>query len=283
MGAHRNSPFESPKVDIEVRSMGCSQGTAQKSSPKVGREAQEYGSHRNSPKILKVDREDRVPPSKPTFRPLSPPTTSIISVLPDDDDDTPTAAAWPHLHIVYEHSTRLVMDWKGRAQAFLDEGSYSLHKPKGIRRTTGSWLLHLPIVEKEPMLGVVVVRGKAYHMLLLFQLFLLKPFLEVAERALYVWNNERFVKMASQAIHDVFPIIVEGMEKNLKGHWSRSVRQLTENVKEMLEEMEPILYFKCLSQLHHRQSATNEEEMRRRGRWERVEMAAKMNQSIQES
>lgn len=91
------------------------------------------------------------------------------------------------------------------------------------------------------------------------------------------------MKMASQAIDDVFPVVVEGMEKNLKGHWSRSVRQLTENVKEMLEEMEPVLYFKCLSQLHHRDSATNEEETRRRERWERVEMAAKMSQFIQES
>lgn len=106
---------------------------------------------------------------------------------------------------------------------------------------------------------------------------------QVAERALYVWNNERFVKMASQAIDDVFPVVVEGMEKNLKGHWSKSVRQLTENVKEMLDEMEPILYSKCLTQLDHHHSATNEEEMRRRERWERVEMAAKMNQFIQES
>ncbi|CAA0841076.1 Serine/threonine protein phosphatase 2A 57 kDa regulatory subunit B beta isoform [Striga hermonthica] len=46
---------------------------------------------------------------------------------------------------------------------------------------------------------------------------------QVAERALYVWNNERFVKMVSEAIDDVFPLIVEGIERNLKGHWSRSV------------------------------------------------------------
>lgn len=106
---------------------------------------------------------------------------------------------------------------------------------------------------------------------------------QVAERALYVWNNERFVKMAWQAIDEVLPIVVEGMEENLRGHWSKSVRQLTENVKEMLVEMEPVLYSRCLSQLDHDRSEAREAETRRRGRWERVEMAAKLNQFIQES
>ncbi|CAA0807701.1 Pentatricopeptide repeat-containing protein -chloroplastic [Striga hermonthica] len=102
---------------------------------------------------------------------------------------------------------------------------------------------------------------------------------QVAERALYVWNNERFVKMVSEAIDDVFPLIVEGIERNLKGHWSRSVRQLTESVKEMLEELEPILYSQCLSQIdyHHRHSfASHEEETRRKERWLRLEMAAQI-------
>lgn len=106
---------------------------------------------------------------------------------------------------------------------------------------------------------------------------------QVAERALYVWNNERFVKMAWQAIDEVLPIVVEGMEENLRGHWSKSVRQLTENVKEMLVEMEPVLYSRCLAQLDHNQSEAREAETRRRERWERVEMAAKLNQFIRES
>lgn len=106
---------------------------------------------------------------------------------------------------------------------------------------------------------------------------------KVAERALYVWNNERFVKMAWQAIDEVLPIVVEGMEENLRGHWSKSVRQLTENVKEMLVEMEPVLYSRCLSQLDRDRSVARETETRRRERWERVEMAAKLNQFILES
>lgn len=84
--------------------------------------------------------------------------------------------------------------------------------------------------------------------------------------------------MAWQAIDEVFPIVVQGMEKNLNEHWSISVRQLTENVKEMLVEMEPNLYSRCLSQLDHHYS---DAEMRRQERWEIVEMAAKMRQESQ--
>ncbi|KAL7243027.1 hypothetical protein ACSBR1_015438 [Camellia fascicularis] len=83
---------------------------------------------------------------------------------------------------------------------------------------------------------------------------------QVAERALYVWNNEQFVKMASQVIEEVFPVIVEGMERNLKWHWSKSVKQLTENVKVMLEEMEPSLYNQCLLRLQSRESVARQEE-----------------------
>ncbi|XP_022719861.1 serine/threonine protein phosphatase 2A 57 kDa regulatory subunit B' beta isoform-like [Durio zibethinus] len=107
---------------------------------------------------------------------------------------------------------------------------------------------------------------------------------QVAERALYVWNNEQFVKMASAAMEDVFPVVVEGMEKNLKQHWSKSVKQLTENVKAMLEEMDPTLYDRCFQEIEHRESEARQEEMKRKQKWDRIEMAAaKQNKFLQPS
>ncbi|KAM2798479.1 hypothetical protein COP1_003432 [Malus domestica] len=97
---------------------------------------------------------------------------------------------------------------------------------------------------------------------------------QVAERALYVWNNEHFVKMISVAMEEVFPVVVEGMEKNLKWHWSKSVQQLTENVKVMLEEMDPVLYSKCLEEIELRESKANQAEIKRKEKWDRIEMAA---------
>ncbi|XP_065866471.1 serine/threonine protein phosphatase 2A 57 kDa regulatory subunit B' beta isoform-like [Euphorbia lathyris] len=97
---------------------------------------------------------------------------------------------------------------------------------------------------------------------------------QVAERALYVWNNEQFVKMATSAMEEVFPVVVEGMEKNLKWHWSKSVKQLTENVKLLLQQMDQTLYNKCIQDISHKQNKARQQEEIRNKRWERIEMEA---------
>lgn len=83
--------------------------------------------------------------------------------------------------------------------------------------------------------------------------------------------------MISLALDEVFPVVVEGMEKNLKRHWSSSVRQLTENVKEMLEEMDPTLYYKCILEIECRESTTRKDGVRRKEKWERIESIAAKN------
>lgn len=92
------------------------------------------------------------------------------------------------------------------------------------------------------------------------------------------------MRMVSSSLEDVFPVIVEGMEKNLKLHWSKSVKQLTENVKVMLEQMDPNLYSKCLEATEIRESAARQEEMKRKETWRRIETLAaakKQNQFLQ--
>lgn len=95
-----------------------------------------------------------------------------------------------------------------------------------------------------------------------------------------MWNNEHFVKMASQSMEQVLPSLVEGIEKNINWHWSKTIRQLSANVKTMLEEMEPELYSKSLREMDHRESMVDQEEKKRNERWERVEMAAAQNQFL---
>lgn len=87
--------------------------------------------------------------------------------------------------------------------------------------------------------------------------------------------------MALTALEQVFPVVVEGMEKNLKWHWSKSVLQLTENVKTMLEELDPILYTKCLEETEHRESVIRQVEIMRQEKWDRIEMAADQNKILQ--
>lgn len=86
------------------------------------------------------------------------------------------------------------------------------------------------------------------------------------------------MKMVLEALEDVFPVLVEGVEKNLRMHWSKSVKQLTQNVKAMLEEMAPNLYSKCLEEMDVRESEARREDMERKERWERIELAAAAEQ-----
>lgn len=204
---------------------------------------------------------------------------------------------------------------KEEHKLFLMRVLIPLHKAKGMQ------VYHRQLaycvsqfVQKEPMLGGVVVRGILRYwpvtncqkeILLIGELEDLVENLDpdqfrklalplctqitkcinswnsqVAERALYVWNNEQFVKMASTGMVEVYPVIVEGMEKNLKWHWSKSVRQLTENVKAMLEEMDPVLYSKGVMDMEAKESVAHQEHIKRKKRWETIELAADKNKFL---
>jgi len=74
-------------------------------------------------------------------------------------------------------------------------------------------------------------------------------------------------------MEEVFPVVIESVEKNLKWHWSKSVKQLTENVKTMIEEMDPNLYDKCLEEIAHKEYLAGQEDIKRKENWERLELA----------
>ncbi|CAN1771091.1 Serine/threonine protein phosphatase 2A 57 kDa regulatory subunit B' beta isoform [Linum perenne] len=202
---------------------------------------------------------------------------------------------------------------KEEHKLFLIRVLIPLHKPKGMvvyHRQLAYCITQF--VQKEPMMGGLIVRGILKYwpitncqkeILLISELEELVENMDpdhyrrlalplctqitrclnswnsqVAERAIYIWNNEVFVKMATSAMEEVFPVVVEGMEKNLKWHWSSNVKQLTENVKKMVEEMDQTLYDKCLQEIGHKEFVARQEEMKRKAKWERIELQADMNQ-----
>ncbi|KAK4284878.1 hypothetical protein QN277_001654 [Acacia crassicarpa] len=204
---------------------------------------------------------------------------------------------------------------KEEHKLFLMRVLIPLHKPKGVQmyhRQLAYCMVQF--VQKEPMLGGVVARGLLKYwpitncqkeLLLIGELEDLVENLDpdqyrklalplctqvikcinswnsqVAERALYVWNNEHFVRMVLTAMVEVFPVIVEGMEKNLKWHWSKNVRQLTESVKVMLEEMDPVLYSRSLQDLKAKELAAHQEDIKRKQIWEKIEILATQNQFV---
>ncbi|KAF5959371.1 hypothetical protein HYC85_000580 [Camellia sinensis] len=52
---------------------------------------------------------------------------------------------------------------------------------------------------------------------------------QVAERALFLWNNEHVVSLIAQNRQVILPLIYEALEKNMRGHWNQAVHGLTAN------------------------------------------------------
>lgn len=50
---------------------------------------------------------------------------------------------------------------------------------------------------------------------------LLNILLQVAERALYFWNNEYFCNLISDNVEVILPIMFAPLYENSKGHWNR--------------------------------------------------------------
>lgn len=44
---------------------------------------------------------------------------------------------------------------------------------------------------------------------------------QVAERALYFWNNEYFCNLVSDNVEVILPIMFAPLYENSKGHWNR--------------------------------------------------------------
>jgi serine/threonine-protein phosphatase 2A regulatory subunit B' len=100
---------------------------------------------------------------------------------------------------------------------------------------------------------------------------------QVAERALYVWNNARFVDLATSfpgVMEQILPAFVASVEGNLERHWSKCVQQVTASVKALLEEVAPDLYARCAADLAARRSEAEAAAAVRAARWRKLEAAA---------
>merc|ERR1712099_109443 len=71
------------------------------------------------------------------------------------------------------------------------------------------------------------------------------PHFQVAERTLFLWNNDYIVKLINQNRQELFPTIISALYKNSKQHWNSAVHGLTFNVLKLLMEADPPLFDEC--------------------------------------
>jgi serine/threonine-protein phosphatase 2A regulatory subunit B' len=71
------------------------------------------------------------------------------------------------------------------------------------------------------------------------------PHFQVAERTLFLWNNDYIVKLINQNRQALFPIVIGALYMNSKQHWNSAVHGLTFNVLKLLMEADPQLFDEC--------------------------------------
>lgn len=97
---------------------------------------------------------------------------------------------------------------------------------------------------------------------------------QVAERALFLWNNDHIENLIKQNLHDILPIIFPALEKNARNHWNQAVHSLTLNVRKILSDLDPLLYKECLLKFQEDEAKEDELRSKREIIWKMLEDAA---------
>lgn len=100
--------------------------------------------------------------------------------------------------------------------------------------------------------------------------------MQVAERALFLWNNDQVVNLIAHNRQVILPIIFPALERNAENHWNQAVLNLTLNVKRMLAEMDDALIVACIASYREDQARKRTEVEKRKEMWERLEKEANL-------
>merc|ERR1712217_195954 len=93
------------------------------------------------------------------------------------------------------------------------------------------------------------------------------PHFQVAERTLFLWNNDYIVKLINQNRQQLFPIVIGALYTNSKQHWNSAVHGLTFNVLKLLMEADPQLFDECSAKHRQDEEAEEKNEQTRIARW----------------
>merc|ERR1712113_1119106 len=97
------------------------------------------------------------------------------------------------------------------------------------------------------------------------------PHFQVAERTLFLWNNDYVVQLINRNRQELFPIIIGALYRNSKHHWNSAVHGLTFNVLKLLMEADPQLFDECSAK--HRADEEEEEQkvLVRQNKWNKLQ------------
>ncbi|XP_050666043.1 serine/threonine-protein phosphatase 2A 56 kDa regulatory subunit gamma isoform-like isoform X1 [Leptidea sinapis] len=103
------------------------------------------------------------------------------------------------------------------------------------------------------------------------------PHFQVAERALYYWNNEYIMSLISDNATHILPIMFPSLYRNTKSHWNKTIHGLVYNALKLFMEMNHKLFNECTEQYKQEKQKERERVQHREELWQRIEAVAAAN------
>uniref|UniRef100_A0A3P8TL97 Serine/threonine protein phosphatase 2A regulatory subunit n=1 Tax=Amphiprion percula TaxID=161767 RepID=A0A3P8TL97_AMPPE len=103
------------------------------------------------------------------------------------------------------------------------------------------------------------------------------PHFQVAERALYYWNNEYIMSLISDNAAKILPIMFPALYKNSKSHWNKTIHGLIYNALKLFMEMNQKLFDDCTQQYKAEKQKEKYKLKEREEIWHKIEELARQN------
>nr|XP_029503076.1 serine/threonine-protein phosphatase 2A 56 kDa regulatory subunit gamma isoform-like isoform X2 [Oncorhynchus nerka] len=103
------------------------------------------------------------------------------------------------------------------------------------------------------------------------------PHFQVAERALYYWNNEYIMSLISDNAARILPIMFPSLYLNSKTHWNKTIHGLIYNALKLFMEMNQKLFDDCTQQFRTEKNKEKAKWKEREEAWVKIENLAKFN------
>ncbi|XP_043076245.1 protein phosphatase 2, regulatory subunit B', gamma b isoform X1 [Puntigrus tetrazona] len=103
------------------------------------------------------------------------------------------------------------------------------------------------------------------------------PHFQVAERALYYWNNEYIMSLISDNAARILPIMFPSLYRNSKTHWNKTIHGLIYNALKLFMEMNQKLFDDCTQQFRAEKNKEKAKWKEREEAWIKIENLAKSN------
>lgn len=97
---------------------------------------------------------------------------------------------------------------------------------------------------------------------------------QVAERTLFLWNNDHLRNLIIQNRQVILPMVLPALERNTRNHWNQAVQSLTLNVRKIFSDADQALFDEYLERFQEDEVKDRETQERRESTWKRLEDVA---------